>query len=241
MKEVLKKNSGLIKLVAALIIFFYSGILLVLPTKLLGISVSGNQQLTYYLTFAANILRAILIFMLFFKELKRDFKPFKENFWEYSDVTIKYWIVGLFIMALSNALINIITPAQMANNEEEVRTMINAIPLLSLIMTTITAPLVEETVFRQGFKNVFKSKYIFILCSGIFFGAIHVVTADITTAYDYLYIIPYSALGIAFAATCWKTDNVYPSMMMHSIHNCAITLVTIIVTQVGMIIWKELM
>lgn len=236
MKEVLKKYSGLIKLLIALFIFFYSSLLIAIPIKLLGIKVADNQQLTYYLTFAANVLRAILILLLYSKELKRDFKPFKKNFWEYSDIAIKYWIIGLFIMAVSNALITYVTPAKMASNEEDVRTMISAIPLLSLIMTTITAPLTEETVFRQGFKNAFSNKYIFILCSGLFFGAIHVVLAEITTVYDYLYIIPYSSLGIAFAAICWKTKNIYPSMMMHSIHNCAITLVTIIATQVGMII-----
>ena len=36
---------------------------------------------------------------------------------------------------------------------------------------------------------------------------------------DYLYIIPYFALGAAFALLYYKTDNLFNSIIMHSMHN----------------------
>ena len=72
-----------------------------------------------------------------------------------------------------------------------------------------------------------------MIVSGLLFGALHVIT-QITSLYDYLYIIPYSALGIAFAITNYKTNNVFPSIFTHMIHNGVITLMSILGT--GMIL-----
>ena len=235
MKDFYNKYNGIIKLVLSFIIFYFSSYLIVIPLRLLGVKLVPDTQTYYYVTFAVNVFRALLIFLLFFKDIKKDFKPFKEHFWEYSDITVKYWLLGLFIMATSNILISILTPSKMASNEADVRTMIAAIPIFTLIMTTITAPVSEELIFRKSFKNVINNKVLYILISGFFFGALHVLTADISSPIDFLYIIPYSSLGLAFAAICYKTDNILPSMMMHSIHNGAITLVTILV-QTGILL-----
>jgi len=42
-----------------------------------------------------------------------------------------------------------------------------------------------------------------------------------------IYLIPYGALGIAFGYAYRKTNNIYGTMIMHSIHN-ALSLVQII-------------
>ena len=36
---------------------------------------------------------------------------------------------------------------------------------------------------------------------------------------DVLFIIPYSSLGLAFAYTYYKTDNIFSTISMHLIHN----------------------
>ena len=237
MKEFCKNYKEIIKLVLCFLLFYFTGTIITIPFKLLNIdySLNNNPSLYYILTLAVNVLRAILLILLYRKDLKRDFKNLKGNFWEFSDIAVKYWIIGLAIMAVSNILISLLTPAKMAVNEEGVRTMIKASPIIMLILTTITAPISEEILFRKSFKNVIKDKTLYILVSGLVFGALHVVTSY-NTLYDLLYLIPYSALGISFAITCSKTDNVYPSMIIHAIHNGAITLVTVIGTLAGIIL-----
>ena len=74
--------------------------------------------------------------------------------------------------------------------------------------------------FLMAFSNNKFTKYLFILISGILFGSMHVI-GSVTSVYDYLYIIPYSALGISFAALLYKTDNIFSTITIHSIHNTA--------------------
>ena len=45
---------------------------------------------------------------------------------------------------------------------------------------------------------------------------------------DFLYIIPYGALGAAFAYINVKTDNVYSSILVHFVHNSILTIFSII-------------
>ena len=227
MKNIIKNYNGIIKLVLAFIIFFLTPTFVALVLNLFKIDYLTDPNVNMIATFFANILRTILIFLLFFTDIKKDFKKIKGNFWEYSDIAVKYWLIGLIIMAVSNVAIQMLTPAKMAVNENNVRTMIKSAPILMLILTTISAPISEELLFRKSFKNVISDKTTYIVVSGLVFGAMHVVTSY-STLYDLLYLIPYSALGISFASICWKTDNILPSMIVHSIHNGAITIVTII-------------
>ena len=78
------------------------------------------------------------------------------------------------------------------------RAIIYSTPVIAFFLTSVCAPFIEEIVFRKAFKDAISSKWLFILTSGIVFGALHVIGA-IESPYDFLYIIPYSALGIAFA------------------------------------------
>ena len=112
-----------------------------------------------------------------------------------------------------------------ANNEDAVRNMIDLAPLYMLFSVSIYAPFVEELIFRKsikdsvlGFGNNKILKYLYILISGLIFSSLHVI--GMTNSYlDYLYIIPYFGLGAAFATLYYKTDNIFSSISMHSLHN----------------------
>ena len=56
------------------------------------------------------------------------------------------------------------------------------------------------------------------MISGILFGSLHVVTS-FENIVDLLYIIPYSAPGIAFAYMLTKYNNIFVSMGFHFMHN----------------------
>lgn len=178
------------------------------------------------LNLSSNIIFLIFILLVYRKELKKEWLIFKKDISNNLDCGIKYWLIGLVAMAISNIIIGILLGGGQANNEQMVHKMIKALPIFMVINAGIIGPINEELIFRKGFKNVFTDKWKFILISGIFFGLCHVTSA--TTLQQFLYFIPYSSLGIAFATMYYKTKTIYTSMFIHITHNVILTLVSVL-------------
>ena len=129
-------------------------------------------------------------------------------------------------MMTSNIFLNIIFKVGGANNEKAVQEMIKSLPWLMLLTAGIIAPMIEELVFRKGFRNAFNNKYLFIILSGTIFGAMHIITSN--NPLQILYLIPYSSLGIAFAISYEKTDTIFTPITLHVLHNTILTALSII-------------
>lgn len=186
---------------------------------------SFNYKVLY--NFMCNIGFMIILFMIYINELIIKFKEYFNNFRENINTSFKYYLIGFLVMIISNIVIVLFFKNASANNEEAVRTLIDKAPLYMIFSVSIYAPFVEEIIFRKGIKDSVMAcsnnkftKYLFILISGILFGLMHVI-GSVTSVYDYLYVIPYSALGISFAALLYKTDNIFSTITIHSIHNTA--------------------
>lgn len=208
--------------------FFLSSYFQIIPIRLFGITKNNytvNTQVCLTL-FSDTCFLAILVF-IYFKDLKKDFKVFKKKYNELLDSSFKYYFIGLVVMVLSNILINNITPSNMPTNEESVQGMIKASPYLTLICTGILAPFIEELIFRKSFKDAFNSKLLFIFVSSLVFGGLHVVIS-MKEAYELLYLLPYCSLAFPFAIIYTKSDNIFTTITLHSLHNTVITIVSII-------------
>ncbi len=88
----------------------------------------------------------------------------------------------------------------------------------TLISTVLIAPFIEELIFRKSVDKIFKNDIIYYAVSGLLFGFAHVV-ADLSSALNLLYIIPYGALGVSFAIMDKKTNTTFTSIMIHAFHN----------------------
>lgn len=172
-----------------------------------------------YLTVCDLTFLAFLIF-IYRKEFFKDFKNFtnKNNISQNIKTALKYWSIGLLIMITSNLIIGIINSGGIASNEESVRELIEKVPLYMFFNIVIYAPITEELIFRRSFKNTFSNKYLYILSSGLIFGGMHVIS-ELNNWQQLLYIIPYSSLGITFAALYKKTDNIFSTIFTHAFHN----------------------
>lgn len=167
-----------------------------------------------------------MLWFIYRKELKAEWKIFRSKLEINLDTMVKYWTIGLVLMMASNMLINLIFNTGQAENEQAVQSMISALPWAMLIDAGLLAPFTEEIVFRKSFRNIFGKGKLFVLVSGLVFGGLHVINA--TNPVGYLYIIPYSCLGIAFALMYNKTDSIYASIFMHMFHNTVLTLLSIL-------------
>lgn len=215
-----------LKLLLVIVLFFSSSYLQWIPIKLFHITKITGTTATLLTLFSDLILLLILV-LLYFKDLKKEWKTFREHLMPNLDKGFKYWFLGLSVMFVTNLLIMIFSPIKQANNEEAVQTLIQAAPWFMLITAGIVAPFIEEITFRKTFHDLFQNKWIFALVSGIVFGALHVVSSA-TSPFDYLYIISYGALGFFFARSYSETNSVFTSISMHMFHNTILTLFSIV-------------
>ena len=229
MKEVFTRERLLeiCKGLVTFLLFYFSSYLQVIPIALFNIDVNNYTagDLAIVNTFT-DVILVILLVILYFKELKMEFKSFKKNWKLNMDTAFKYWFIGLVIMCVTNIAISFITSLNTSSNEEAVQSLVSATPYLMLFTAGILAPIAEELTFRKGVSKIFKSKWVYCLASGLIFGFLHVVGSS--NILEYLYIIPYGSLGFFFALTYYDTKSIYPSIIMHAIHNSALILLSII-------------
>lgn len=240
------KNKPIIMLIVILLLFYCYPLLQLLYAKLIGINViiqnekvtlDISDDLAVLLKILADLTFAVFLFILYRKDIIDNFKSFFKDFKRIIKISLFYWVIGLSIMAFSNILIGLVTTSG-ATNQDNVKSIIEASPILAIIITTIIAPFTEEIVFRKVFKDAISDKIPFILISGIAFGAIHVISSLSGPLPLLLYIIPYSALGIVFAIIYYKTDNIFSTIFIHMLHNLILVLLQILLWK-DWLIWKK--
>ena len=226
-----KKNElinikGVIIGIILFLLYYFNAYLQLIPIFLFNIkTITGSTQVL--LSLFSNTIILIILIIIFRKQLIHEWKIFKEKFLENIDTGIKYWIIGLLIMMVSNTILTFILNMGQATNEQKVQQLISYLPWIMVINAGIIAPCVEEIIFRKCYKNAFPNKWLFIGLSSLVFGSLHVITS-MTSLMDLLFIIPYGSLGAAFAIMYQKTDTIYTSMLMHMLHNTILIILSII-------------
>ena len=208
------------------LLFNYSWLFQYIPVYAFGIT-SFNGSINVLLSAYSSCIMAFILFFIYRKSIREEAKHFFKNFWDCFDVGIVSWTIGLVIMVASNILISTLFDAGVAGNEQTVQSMIASLPWIMIINAGILAPIVEELVFRKSYEHLIKNKIIYIIVSGLIFGLAHVL-GNVNTWIDWLFIIPYGALGSCFAFSYVKTKSILTPIMFHMIHNTVLVLISIL-------------
>ena len=198
-----------------LIIILYIGLTLLLSSLFLNLLKSNNfyiANLTYVLM---DLITLIVFLLIFRKTIIPSFDDFKKNKSEYFNKYFKYWLIGLMIMVISNGIIS--TFIGMPSNEAGNREILMDLPIYSLLSMIIISPIIEELMTRVILKDAFKHQIFYIVLSGLIFGLLHMMANQ--SALEFFYLIPYSALGMAFAKMYYDSNNVWINIFFHSFHN----------------------
>lgn len=179
---------------------------------------SLSEEVSVILSIIIEVLTFAVILLLFNKRIKENYIDLKKNHKKYFSKYFKFYLIGLAIMYISNAILIFGLNGGLAGNEESIRSILLVHPIYVYISAVLIAPSVEELVFRGAIKNIIPNNILYILFSGLIFGGMHLV-GNVTSIIDLLYIIPYSSLGIAFAYIYSKTDNIFVTMLLHTMHN----------------------
>lgn len=184
-----------------------------------------NTTMKVLYTFFCDIGFMAITFLLYKDKIINDFKSYFKNFRDIFEKSFKYYFIGVLIMIGSNLIITLFFTDAIAGNEEAVRKLIDQVPIYMIFSVSIYAPLIEELIFRHSIKDCvlpYKqkklTKFIYVFISGFIFAFLHIV-GQANSLVDYMYIIPYMSLGVAFALLYYDTDNIFSSIMMHMFHN----------------------
>jgi len=205
--------------ICVFLFYFFATQMQALPFWLLDINTETLPMLAkvIYMTCFQVALIGIIAY-IFRKDLKENLEDLKKNHQNYFKEYLKYWFIALALMMFCNLIIMSLNSGDMANNEEAIREMFSDTPIYTFISAVIIAPLLEELVFRKSFRYMFSSNTLFIIVSGLVFGAFHVV-GSFETLFDLIYIIPYSVPGWVFAYVLVKSKNIFVPIGLHFLHN----------------------
>ena len=179
---------------------------------------NGSYLLVNIIIIGTEFLTLFLLIYINRKRLKNDFKDFDHNYKKYLSFGIKVWIIGILGMAISNTIINTYFINTIASNEEADRAILNYYPLYSTIAMIFIGPFIEELAFRCGFKDHIKNKTLYYIITVGIFASVHVLNG-MTSLIELLYFIPYGILAFALSYIYDKTDNIYTTTIIHTLHN----------------------
>ncbi len=228
MEEILKKLNikKWLLFFGLLIIFLFFELFIEIIYYLLGFDLTKlTISDVILLMFLKYIVLIILFIIAYRKYLKEKWKDFTNNFGKYFSISARNWFIGLLIMFISNIIISMFI-TNIGENESNVQLLIEKIPILAFIMTTIFAPITEEMIFRKSLQDCVNKKKLYMFLSGFIFGFVHVMGSE--NILEYLLIIPYGSIGFMFAKTINETDNIYSTILLHMLHNGVLTIISIL-------------
>lgn len=183
--------------------------------------------------FASELLFIVTLILIYYKDLKREFKIYITDIKKNIPIMLKYYVLGIIIMIFSNLIINMII-GNVSSNESAVRESLFSFPVYTMLSIMIVAPLSEELVFRKSISPLIKNKWIYAIVCGLLFGGAHLLAGEFALI-NLLYLVPYGSLGFVFALMNRETKTTFSSITMHCIHNTATGILLLITYSMGVL------
>lgn len=208
--------------------FYFFSDICSLVFELLNIELGNlSRSLVILIIVLMELIPLLVLVIVYRKDLKDEFKPFKENFIDNMDKYIRYWILALILMTVSNVIIELITGSNVSNNEQAIRNIMDVLPIYMIFSSCICAPIAEELAYRKAINKIFINKNLSIIASGIVFGLAHVL-GTYSGISDLLYIIPYGVFGSIFMYIYLDSKSIWNTITIHFVHNSLLVIAYLI-------------
>lgn len=180
------------------------------------------QEISPHSLVGGNLLALILLIMvniIILVWLTYKLKLIEFNF-TWITKTNLFIIIGSTILLkviaiMGTLLIQYFNGQEISNNDAALNSLFNGVnPVLLFLLIAISAPIMEEIVFRGGIIGLLcKNKPIIgILLSSISFGLIHMAT-------DIPNFLLYALMGLILSLSYYKSKRLEVSIMVHFLNN----------------------
>jgi membrane protease YdiL (CAAX protease family) len=214
---------GPVALVAALVLAAVGGLIVDIPAVLFGVKVSsshtppGLELADTIVQDAMFVLTAVLFAQLggrVVRSWQLGLRPTPVRWWR-----ILRAVAGVYFLFF---LFSIVWAAALGEEpKEELLKQLGAnegalLLALSALLTTVIAPIGEETLFRGYiFPSLAKWRgwLLGAAITGVLFGAVHAGSAPV------IYLVPLAVLGFLLCALYRQTGSLYPCIATHCLNN----------------------
>lgn len=215
--------SGPVALVAALVLAAVGGLIVDIPALLAGVKVSsshtpsGLELADTVVQDALFVLTAVLFAQLGGRTVcswQLGLRPVRERWWRIALIVAGVYLAFFVFSAIWAAALG-------EEPKEELLKQLGAnesgvLLALSALLTTVIAPIGEETLFR-GYIFPSLAKWrgwgLGAAITGVLFGAVHVGSAPV------IYLVPLAVLGFFLCALYRWTGSLYPCIATHCLNN----------------------
>lgn len=181
----MNNQKNLIKLIISFIVFFFTSYAVILFIKYgihLDLTNINNKDIAFLDGIISMFITAV--FIVIFKDvLKESLNKSKKKYKGKVTDFILAIVVGYFVLQAMQVLASYISSIlffitgieqSVANNQATIEELLKSAPLMMIISSCVLAPIEEELLFRGGIRKCIKNKKVFIACSGLIFGLMHV-------------------------------------------------------------------
>ncbi len=145
------------------------------------------------------------------------------------------WIVtlylGYFAILATNMVarfvIALFTRDATSANQDAVTSNAEDSFIIMTIIACVCAPIIEEVIFRSLLFRGLSSrnhKFTVVLAgffSALLFAGMHVFPAAMASGdlFELIYLVSYFPMGVILAVSCYKTKNIFGSILLHAFNN----------------------
>lgn len=214
--------SGFLVLLAALLLAAVGGLIVDIPAILLGVKISSGHT-PPGIEFADTLVQdvAFVLTAVLFAQLGgRTVRSWQFGY-RSTAVRRAAWLTGLTIVVF--LLFSVVWEAALNVTEKDTKLLealgtneTTLLLVLSALLTTVIAPICEETLFRGyifGALSKWGGWLPGAVMTGILFGGVHFGSAPVED------LVPLGVLGFALCLLYRRTGSLYPCIALHSLNN----------------------
>lgn len=211
-----KQNSLSIKAICIIISYF------ILPYLISFITDSKLINILIYFIYA------VLLVFLYKNTFKNDFKDLKQNYKKY----IKTLFINVAFIFISMIVINAIVQGlfsvtETSENDFSLLNTFKENPMVIMLLTCLYYPLIEGIIFRKAVRDIIDNKWIFIIFSSLFYFFFNIVYTSMSFS-NIMASLCYISTMLIVSHTYWKTNNFTLSIMVMSLFNIVVSLLSFV-------------
>lgn len=181
----MENQKNLIRLILGFLVFFFTSYVAIIFMRYglrLDLSNIDNRGLAD-LDGLISLIITIIFIVIFRDTIKESISKFKKKYKESIADFILAIVIGYFCLQAMQVLSSYISSflffitgikEEIANNQATIEELLKSAPIMMIISSCVLAPIEEELLFRGGIRKCIKNKKVFIACSGLIFGLMHV-------------------------------------------------------------------